>query len=374
MSGGQAELAIAGGGPAGAALACLASRAGRETVLVERETGPRDKVCGDFLSGEAALYLRALGVGPEDVGAVPIRRLRLAAAHRIAEVRLPFEAWSLRRRILDELILSRAAASGARVVRGQRVEALAPDGAGGGWMLRLAGGDPIRTRRAALATGKHDLRGWKRGPGRQSDLIGFKWYVRLAPAEARTLGDAVELGMFGGGYAGLQPVDGGAANLCLVVRRDRFARLGRSAEALLEAIGEENALLASRLAGASLDRGAPIAIASMPYGFVAAGAPSRDVLRVGDQAAVIPSFTGDGISLALHGAFRAASFLGPRAGGFQEAFSGDVRRPVALATSLSRLAVRPCWQAAIMSAVQVCPALLGFVARLTRVPDRKLLG
>ena len=41
------EVAIVGGGPAGAALAVLLARAGKAVTLLERETGPHDKVCGE---------------------------------------------------------------------------------------------------------------------------------------------------------------------------------------------------------------------------------------------------------------------------------------------------------------------------------------
>ena len=71
------DAAIIGGGPAGAAAACLLARAGRSTVLFEREAGPRHKVCGEFISVEAAAYLTALGLDPERLGALPIHHVRL---------------------------------------------------------------------------------------------------------------------------------------------------------------------------------------------------------------------------------------------------------------------------------------------------------
>ena len=112
------ELAIIGGGPAGAALACLAARDGIETTVFERSAGPNDKVCGDFLSGETAHYLARLGLSPAALGAVPLARVRLSSGRRTAETPLPFEAWSLPRRVLDEALLAAAARAGAAVRRG----------------------------------------------------------------------------------------------------------------------------------------------------------------------------------------------------------------------------------------------------------------
>jgi NaMN:DMB phosphoribosyltransferase len=59
-----ADLVIVGGGPAGAAAACLLARHGRRPLLLERETGAHDKVCGDFVSVEAQAALAALGLDP----------------------------------------------------------------------------------------------------------------------------------------------------------------------------------------------------------------------------------------------------------------------------------------------------------------------
>ena len=48
----------------------------------------------------------------------------------------------------------------------------------------------------------------------------------------------------------------------------------------------------------------PLAISPIPYGHL--GGPADGMWRVGDQVAVIPSFTGDGMSIALHSAVLAA--------------------------------------------------------------------
>lgn len=53
---------VIGGGPAGAAVAAHLARAGRAVTVVERKLGPHDKVCGEFVSGEAALYLRDMDI------------------------------------------------------------------------------------------------------------------------------------------------------------------------------------------------------------------------------------------------------------------------------------------------------------------------
>ena len=51
----DADIAIVGAGPAGAAAACRFARAGFGVVLIDQRRFSRDKVCGDFVS-PAALW------------------------------------------------------------------------------------------------------------------------------------------------------------------------------------------------------------------------------------------------------------------------------------------------------------------------------
>jgi hypothetical protein len=57
------------------------------------------------------------------------------------------------------------------------------------------------------------LSGYPRHPGKQNDLVAFKMYFRLAPAQQTAMARYVELILFPGGYAGLQLVEDGADRL-----------------------------------------------------------------------------------------------------------------------------------------------------------------
>lgn len=353
------DVAVIGGGLAGAAVALRLARGGRDVVVLERERGPHDKVCGEFLSFEAQEELAALGVDPLALGAARIGRVRVARGARRREAPLGFEALSLSRRALDEALLARAAEAGAEVRRGARVVGLE-----GGRRARLAGGEEVEARAVVLATGKHDLRGWGRPPGPQGGLLGLKGYFRLA--DPGGLEGAVELHLFPGGYAGLEMVEGGRANLCLVVRRAAFAGLGHRWDALLDHLRAACPGLAERLAGAQACQDRPLAVAGLPYGLVAARA--EGVWRVGDQAAVIPSFTGEGMSLALHGARLAASGLlaGLDPEAFQRRLAAGLRGQVRRSAWASRALVAPGPQA-VVGRVLSAP-LLRAALRATRIP------
>jgi flavin-dependent dehydrogenase len=366
------ETLIIGGGPAGASLAVRLARAGRPVLLIEREAGPHDKVCGEFLSFEAAGYLAELGLDARALGAVPITAVDLLYGKLTAQSDLPFQALSLSRRIMDEALLARAAEVGARLIRGRRVTRL--QRVAGAWRAQLNDGQVVEAADVFLATGKHDLRGWTRPAGRQADLIGFKQHWTLSPEQAGQIRGRVELHLFPGGYAGLEPVEGDHANLCLVVRKRALDAAGRGWPSLLERLATTCPSLGERLNGARPSTDKPAAVAAIPYGYVRARGDG--LWRLGDQAAVIPSLAGEGMSIAMHSARLAADVL--LAGGtsrtYQRALARDVERQVGRATWISRALVRDWAQALTIQIVRAYPKALGLAAAGTRLTGRALLG
>lgn len=367
------DVVVVGGGPAGASAACLLARAGRSVLLLEREPAPRHKVCGEFVSFEAEASLSDLGVDVRALGAARIARVRLVHGGETAEAALPFEGFGLTRKALDATLLAAASEAGVTVRRGEAVREVA---AGEGTSLLLSGGRGLEPATVFLASGKHDVRGAKRaraeGP---RDLIGFKMYFRLAASQDAALAGHSEMILFEGGYAGLQQVEGGIANLCLLVRRERFERLARSWEALLAHLVAECPHLARRLQAAVPLLDKPLAIFRIPYGFVhapAADDPSN-LFRLGDQAGVIPSFSGEGIAIALHTARLAtAAYLaaGNDAARYHEALRRDIRGQIRLAAWLYGLAQNPVGRRALLMTCRAWPAAMRSAAVWTRVPAR----
>jgi len=359
------DAMIVGGGLAGSAAAIMLARAGRKTVLIEKESKPRHKVCGEFLSYEALSHLQGLGVDAAVLGAVPITAVRLAGRRGVSESPLPFAAMSLTRRRLDEELLRLAEEAGACVQRGSSAQSLERNAQG--WQVTLAEASSITAGAAFLATGKHNVHGQPRPAGVQSDLIAFKMYWRLVPGQAAELDSHVELNLYRGGYAGLQPVEDGVANLCCVVRRADLQRMGGRWESLLQAMQNDCPHLEHRLHGAKPLLARPLAVSPIPYGFVR---PSSDGLwALGDQAAVIPSFTGDGMSIALHsGVLGARMYLrGDSAETFQQRLHDQLVTQVAFATTLSRGLVAEPQRILMESVARLWPGVLRVVAARTRL-------
>jgi len=360
----HADHLVIGGGPAGAMAAISLAVAGRRVVLAEKTREAHHKVCGEFLSLEALHYLRQVGVDPLALGAATISEVRVSSGRKVAESPLPFQAFSLSRRILDEALLACANAAGCTVLRGVGVESLVPGR--NGWIAALDNGEQLQPCAVFLATGKHDLRGFQRPPGKQNDLIGFKLHWKLSSSAIVVLRNSIDLFLFPGGYGGLSLIENDTANLCLVVRRSMLRSSGGWA-ALLSAILKHNRHLGLMLHDGEPLWANPLAISSIPYGYLRS--VDAGLWCVGDQAAVIPSFTGDGISIALHSAALAAEmFLGGEpVAAYHRKLRAQLGRAMMLATWLSRVAVTAPGRACACPAA-LFPGIMRWVAESTRIP------
>lgn len=363
------EVLILGGGVAGCAASIALARKGRKVTLIEREITPRHKVCGEFLSGEALEDLHALGIDVASLGAVPIDYVRLAAARRAAAAPLPFPAASLTRKTLDTSLFAEAIAAGVQVERGRSVQALNRTAANT-WRVTLDDGTTREAPTAFLATGKHDLRGHTR-PEDPQRWVAFKMYFRLAPAQAAELARASELMLYPGGYGGIQPVEGGIANLCCVVQQKHLARVGHRWENFLAQMEKDCPHLAMRLEGAEPLLDKPIAITHIPYGYIRRST-EEGLYCIGDQAAVIPSFTGDGISIALHTArCAAAAYLeGVPAPIFQAKLRSGLLSQMRLAEFAADGLNNAFARAILPFCLRVWPGVMRVTARLTRVAQQ----
>jgi flavin-dependent dehydrogenase len=366
------DVIVIGGGLAGSLAAIELSRAGKNVVLLERETGAHHKVCGEFLSFEAQGYLKGLGLDLQALGAVPIDHLRLIKGGSMVVTPLPFQAMSLSRYVLDEALLRQAESEGVRVCEGMTANGLSKTEDGWEADVTARGGEhtSFKASTVFLATGKHDLRGQSRPPGKQNNLIGFKMHFKT---EKRDHDAYIDLILFSGGYAGLQTIEDGQLNLCLVIDKEKYAALGKDWDRLLQKLKQEVPELANRLEGALPCWTKPLAIFGIPYGFVQETKYEPGFYRIGDQVAVIPSFSGNGMSIALFSASEAVqSHLGS-GGDYHHRITKKLRKKVRYATALSRLAIHPVFGTFVYSLCKLRPQLIRQVAMGTRLEKNKRL-
>jgi flavin-dependent dehydrogenase len=362
------ETIIVGGGPAGAAAAIRLAAAGREALLIERHAEPHHKVCGEFLSIETQDIVRRLGVDLGAQGAVPIESVSIHAGRNTASAALPFRALSLSRGRFDAALLDRAQQAGGELKRGVAVQAVTREN--DSWSVRCDDGANLQARHLIVATGKHGLRGV--ADSRDGSLVGLKMHLRLRSNHEAALTRQVELFMLERAYVGLELVEDGLANLCLVMARQQATRLGPGWPALRDHLAA-HAQLGARLEGAEPEFDKPLAVVCPDGGHLHdESAPAA--YRVGDRLAHIPPFTGDGMAIAVASGALAAEHIiaGQSPAVYLDAAHALTAKPIRLAAMVSQLAASRAGRTFLVGAAALVPGLIAAVTRRTRL-DRAAL-
>ncbi len=298
----DAEVIVAGGGPAGSATAARLAAEGIDVLLLDRATFPRDKTCAEFLSPGAVAALGRLGV-LEDVASHGAWQLGMEIVGQRGAFTLRYRdgrrGLGVSRRVLDARLLERARSAGARVREGTNVAAaLVERGVVSG--VRLRDGGILRSRFVVAADGVRSpvarSLGLEREP-RWPRRLGL--VTRVRGATSRDLG---LMAVGANGYCGVASVGGGETSVGLAVS-PRGRRPGESAERLF------GRMLASLPAAreALEDSGRIEAIrgvAPLARRVRRVGGPGY--LLVGDAAGFTDPFTGEGVLRALRGAELAA--------------------------------------------------------------------
>jgi len=386
------DAVIVGAGPAGSSAAILLATAGWSVALIEKQTFPRQKVCGECVASSNLPLLDALGIGGELAGQAGPELQRVAlmrGAHSVC-ADLPPAAQAghrfgraIGRETLDTLLLARARAVGATVLQPWAVQQLS--GAAGSHICTVreaAGGREHRLQApvAILAHGSWEALPEDRAVLRLarcgSDLLAFKAIF----ADARLAAGLLPVLAFDGGYGGMVMADGGLLTLACCIRADRLDALRRAAPG--RAAGE---VVEDMLKRQCQGVGEALQGATRRGGWLASGPlrpgvrlrPDDEVFRIGNAAGEAHPIIGEGISMALQSSWLLCTALaaarpahlarGADASALwqrqaRQRYTADWRHHfvprLRIAAGLAHLAMRPAAAGALMATLKRFPGLL----------------
>jgi flavin-dependent dehydrogenase len=355
------DLAIIGGGPAGASAAITAARLGARVALLEAGEFPRHKVCGEFVSAESLDILRDLLYGLQEeaqvLSAAPvIDSVRLLLDHAFTAAPVLPPGLSISRYDLDYLLWQAAQQAGVRA----RSSCDARSVEGNGPFEVDTSTDKVKASAVIVAAGR-----WSRFRPRIAVPRGPKWVGLKGHYRENASAHSTDLYFFDHGYCGVQPVSAGVVNACAMVRSNRATSLDE-VFALQPALAERS-------------RGwhqlvEPVTTAPLIY---RTPEPVRgNLIFVGDAAAFIDPFVGDGISLALRTGQLAARELQPAlkhsttvtaaVANYQKEYE---RHFIPLITAASRIRLLVSWpkpaQFAVLKLLRI-PGAMPYLIRRTR--------
>jgi menaquinone-9 beta-reductase len=261
-------ITIIGGGLTGLSLAIALRKNQIPLVLHEAGTYPRHRVCGEFISGITPQTIAALGIEEPLADALRHHGVTWFSGDKLLRKdTLAAPALAISRHLLDDRLQQAAAAAGAEIHTRSRQKP-GPHIPGTVW---AAGRKPV--------------------PG---PWIGLKAHIRGIPTGAH-------LEMHSGpiGYLGITAIHDGWNNACGIFKIDRS--ISAQHQDLLPAYLRKNGnlRLAEQIAAAEWKPGSFTAVAGFELGLQA---PSPGLLSLGDSHAIIPPFTGNGMTMAFQSA------------------------------------------------------------------------
>ena len=317
------DVAIVGCGPAGASAAWRLAKAGIRCVVIDKSTFPRDKVCGDALSGKAITLLRRFD--PQAVHrleatgkAQPIVGIRFGAPNgKILE--LPFDAgkylgqegssgYVAKRFHFDAFLVDELRRfEEIELVLGTEVKDITREG--DGWRLRSRDGTWQHTCRLLLVADGAQSSFARREAGltkRPRHHCGAvrAYYEGVTGWHPDGFIELHFLREYLPGYFWAFPLPGGEANVGLGMRSDKVKERGLSLRAEMERIVADHPLLRERFRGATLQE--KIVGYPLPLGSKLRRASGEGYMVLGDAGHMIDPVTGEGIGNGMYAGVIAA--------------------------------------------------------------------
>ena len=320
----QTDVVIIGAGPGGAGAALKLHALGISCVLVDQAVFPRDKVCGDAISGKAATLLNRLDPAfmeafrEKTEQQIGVWGIQFVAPNGTA-VNIPFKfpydkekepapGYVSKRIDFDHMLIQKVlAADSISFFQGIRIgqyEKLAD-----GYLVSNADKSfQVKARLLIAADGAQSAFSRKQA-GLQKDLRHYAGAVRayfknVAPLHPDNFIELHYLKEVNPGYFWVFPLPNGYTNIGLGMRSDFIKKKKINLREVLLQTVKEHPLLGPRFANATLE--GPVVGYGLPLGSRPQPVSGERYMLVGDAGHLIDPLTGEGIGNAIYSGFIAA--------------------------------------------------------------------
>ena len=291
-----------GGGLAGLVSALHLSKHNIQVLLIEKNSYPKHKVCGEYISNEVLPYLKYLDINPFDLGAQKINKFLLSTPkNRTIKAALPLGGFGISRFTLDSALAKKAKEQGVIIVQDSVIDIQFKN-------------DEFRVftknnglYNAAIVIGAYgkrsalDIKFKRNFIKKKSPFLAVKIHVK-----GEFPNDLVALHNFEGGYCGVSKVENNSINLCYIADFEIFKKY-KDIDDFQEKVVFKNSFLKSIFKSSSSIFKVPITISQVS--FASKSPVEQHILMCGDTAGMIHPLCGNGMSMAIRSAQIASQLI-----------------------------------------------------------------
>ncbi len=214
------DVIIIGGGLAGLTSAIHLSKFKHRVLLIEKNSYPKHKVCGEYISNEVLPYLNSLGIDPIKKGAKKISKVQVSTTKsNLIKGELPLGGFGMSRYFLDSLLLKKAQSNGVEVLKDSAKSVVFNKGV---FTVVTKDSKHFQSKITIGAFGKRsvlDLKMNRKFITKKSPFLAVKIHVKGDFPE-----NLIALHNFKGGYCGVSKVENNSINLCYITEYNLFKK------------------------------------------------------------------------------------------------------------------------------------------------------
>jgi flavin-dependent dehydrogenase len=291
------DCAIIGGGLAGLCLSIQLAQKGFEVVLIEKNSYPFHKVCGEYISLESWNFLTQLGIPLAEKGLPIIKKLKVTAENGF-EINAPLDlgGFGISRFTLDEKLAHRAKQAGVVVLENTIAKDVSLENEiytistnSLQFKSKLAFGSFGKINPSFITTENATKKG---------EYIGVKYHIKT-----NFPNDLIALHNFKDGYCGISKIDKETYCLCYLTTVKNLKANNNSIPEMEKNVLMKNPHLKKIFTESAFLFEKPLAISQIS--FRKKKTYSNNLILLGDAAGAIAPLCGNGMSMAM----RASHFL-----------------------------------------------------------------
>jgi flavin-dependent dehydrogenase len=297
------EVIIIGGGLAGLTSAIHLSKLGVQVTVIEKNSYPKHKVCGEYISNEVLPYFSWLNLNISELQPTAINKLQFSTLNgKVINSELPLGGFGVSRYALDLFLYEKALANGCVIVQDSAENIVFNDNR---FTITTSKNAVLESDIVIGAFGKRSNVDQKLN----RDFIQKKssWLAVKAHYSGDFPNDLVGLHNFKGGYCGVSKVEDNKINICYLADYDTFKK-HKNIEEYQDKVVSKNPHMKAVFNNCNLLFDKPITISQIS--FSQKEAVEDHILMIGDTAGLIHPLCGNGMAMAIHSAKIVSELIG----------------------------------------------------------------